>query len=66
MGIPEADGPLTGDASSNLGAGGGDMRPEGVATFSEKMKSSRFIASTVLPALISEVFRNWAIPLGAF
>lgn len=60
------DGPLAGDRSSNLhGAGGGDMRPPEETRLSEKIKSSRFMASAVLSTIMSDVFRNWAIPLGA-
>lgn len=39
--------------------------PAGVDTFSEKMKSSRFMASEC-SAFCSEDLRNCAIPLGAF
>ena len=48
------------------GSGGGDMKPPGVLwALSEKMKSSRFMGSEP-PARFSDVFRNWAMPLGAF
>lgn len=50
--------------SSGLSGACGEGKLMGVAALSEKMKSSRFMASD-WDMLFSDDFRNWAMPLGA-
>lgn len=53
------------DLSSLILSACGDAKLTGEAELSEKMKSSRFMASG-WAILFSEDFRNWAMPLGEF
>lgn len=52
--------------ASLVNSGEGDMpKPAGVDIFSEKINSSRFMASPCSGAVWSEVFLSCAMPLGA-
>lgn len=65
-GLDEAMGVDADAASATDGVGWGEAeKPAGVAAFSEKMKSSMFMASPPL-VLYSDVLRSCAMPLGAF